>query len=169
MLMSLISRYIINYNVCDKKHKIDKNTISKYINQILKIYHMVNETYNGYMTDKKDTVILSGYAAVLYYVYLHMSNYSESTINNLFQLPINVELIMVYHNNKPDIDEYYIGDFKQITQENKTDYSLFRNKWTLNEIKEFKIISKPISETEWDNINGVNIIKFNELSIDYNI
>jgi hypothetical protein len=129
---------------------------------------MVNETYNGYMTDKKDTVILSGYAAVLYYIYLHMTNYSEATINNLIQSPINLELIMVYHtDNKPDIDEFYIGDFKQITQE--TEYSIFRNEWTLNEIKEFKLISKPFSETKWDNINGVNIISLNELSIHYNI
>jgi len=165
MIMSLISRYFINYNMYNETNK---NTISKYINQILQIYHMVNETYNGYMTDKKDTVILSGYAAVLYYIYLHMTNYSEATINNLIQSPINLELIMVYHtDNKPDIDEFYIGDFKQITQE--TEYSIFRNEWTLNEIKEFKLISKPFSETKWDNINGVNIISLNELSIHYNI
>jgi hypothetical protein len=165
MIMSLISRYFINYNMYNETNK---NTISKYINQILQIYHMVNETYNGYMTDKKDTVILSGYAAVLYYIYLCMTNYSEATINNLIQSPINIELIMVYHtDNKPDIDEFYIGDFKQITQE--TEYSIFRNEWTLNEIKEFKLISKPFSETKWDNINGVNIISLNELSIHYNI
>jgi hypothetical protein len=97
---------------------IDENLVSRYIRQITKIYHIVNEKYNGYMTDKKDTIILSGSAAILYY--LHSLGYKDLIINESFQSPSDVDLLIVYYTKmKPVIDELYIEDFKQIIKKSE--------------------------------------------------
>lgn len=165
--MSLVSRYNIKYNF---DGGIDENLVSKYINQITKIYHMVNEKYNGYMTDKKDTIILSGSAAILYY--LHSLEYRDLIINESFQSPTNVDLLMVYYTKmKPVIDELYIEDFMQIIKKSEGSIKVpnvtFKNNWTRDEIKEFDLTYVPFFGTRWNEVNGISVLDLNELKSFY--
>lgn len=166
--MSLVSRYNIKYNL---DGGMDENLVSRYIEQITKIYHMVNEKYNGYMTDKKDTVILSGSAAILYY--LHSLGFKDLIINESFQSPTDVDLLMVYYTKmKPVIDELYIEDFKQIIKKSnshaiKVSSATFKNEWTSDEIKKFVLTFVPFSGTHWNEVNGINVLDLKELKSFY--
>lgn len=168
--MSLVSRYNIKYNL---DGGMDENLVSKYIEQITNIYHMVNEKYNGYMTDKKDTVILSGSAAILYY--LHSLGYKDLIINESFQSPTDVDLLMVYYTKmKPAIDEWYIEDFRRVNNINltkgpsaKVSSATFKNEWTGNAIKQFDLTFVPFSGTHWNEVNGLNILDLNQLKSFY--
>ena len=162
--MSLLSRYNIKYNI----DSIDEKLINKYIGQITSIYHMVNDKYNGYMTDKKDTVILSGSAAILYYLY--SLNYSDLIINNIIQTPSDINLLMVYYTKtKPVIDELYIEDFKQKKADDKVSSATFINKWTRDAITEFDLTYVPFAETHWNEINGINVLDLTELKSFYSL
>lgn len=161
--MNFISKYKIKYNL---DGYINEYLINKYISQIIKIYHMTNEKYNGYMTEKKDTIILSGYAAILYYLY--SLGYKDLIMNESFQLPTNVNLLMIYYTKiKPDIDEYYIEDFKQITKKSNGNSVIFKNNWTSDEIKEFDLTLVPFNKICWNNINGINVLDLNILKTFY--
>lgn len=161
--MNLLSRYNIKYN---SDGYMDEYLVTKYINQITKIYHMVNKKYNDYMTDKKDTIILSGYASILYYLY--SLGYKDLIMNESFQSPTDVNLLMVYYTEmKPVIDEFYIEDFKQITKNlNGTDIT-FKNNWTNDEIKDFNLTLVPFYRTHWNDINGINVLNLTELKAFY--
>jgi hypothetical protein len=162
--MSLLSRYNIKYNI----DSIDEKLINKYIGQITSIYYMVNDKYNGYMTDKKDTVILSGSAAILYYLY--SLNYSDLIINNIIQTPSDINLLMVYYTKtKPVIDELYIEDFKQKKADDKVSSATFINKWTRDAIREFDLTYVPFAETHWNEINGINVLDLTELKSFYSL
>jgi len=161
--MNLLSRYNIKYNL---DGGMDEYLVTKYINQITKIYHMVNKKYNGYMTDKKDTIILSGYASILYYLY--SLGYKDLIINESFQSPTDVNLLMVYYTEmKPVIDEFYIEDFKQITKNLNGTNITFKNNWTNDEIKDFDLTLVPFYRTRWNDINGINVLNLTELKAFY--
>ncbi len=164
--MGILSRYNIKYNL---DGGMDENLINKYISQITHIYNIVNEKYNGYMTDKKDTVILSGSSAILYYLY--SLGYKDLIINESFQSPTDVDLLMVYYTKmKPVIDEIYIEDFVQLQKKPnsvKVSSATFKNEWTNNEIKEFDLTYVPFSGTHWNEVNGINVLDLNELKSFY--
>lgn len=160
--MSLINRYKIKYNL---DGGMDEHLVSRYIKQITEIYHLVNTKYNDYMTEKKDTVILSGSAAILYY--LHSLGYDDLIRTDSFQSPTDVDLLMVYYTKmKPVIDELYIGDYKR-QKETKASSSTFKDEWTSNQINQFDLTYVPFSGTHWNDINGISVIDLKELKSFY--
>lgn len=162
--MSLIKRYLINYNL---NGGMDGNLIQTYIDEINKIYNMVDEKYNGYMTHKDKPIILSGSAAILYYLYY--LGFNDLIIHETFVPPSDVDLLAIYTSKyKPVIDELFIGDFKQINEyktqpESKKSSATFIDNFSSNYINSFDLTYTSIGAVRWNNVNNVNVIDLKNL------
>lgn len=137
--------------------------IKKLIDEIKKIYNIVNSYFNGYSLDNSDTnpIVITGSAAILYY--LVVLGYDD-LIKEMVQ-PSDLDLLFIYNSRvnkmKPTIRAPYIGDFKRISDISSS--VTFKDEWSDLTIRSFDLTSIPSSGLRYNSINGIKIIRLNEL------
>ncbi len=170
--MSLFKRYQIKY-----QSESDKKTIVNSIKtQIEKIYSSIK---NKFHDDETQHVVITGSAAL--FLYINALGYDDLLVQ--LAEPSDVDILIVLNNKKmktkPHFTIYYIDDFRRIkkVKTNGTTQNVlvepanatlessvsFKDFWTSDNINEFDLTYVFGSGVHYKVVNGINLIKLDEL------